>query len=138
MSCYIHFTGNLELNKILNASDYYKVYMKLRSLKMDFEDTTKVLNNSIGEKVIKFYENGRFTDEVISVVVDVLKDCGYEINGVVEYYGDYDGKVFVSNNKVTVLEEKDCWKMEASIEEIRDVLKSRLKNANIICAGVNY
>ena len=125
MSSYVNFTGILELNAIFDANAYCTVFLKLRQLGYDYDDVVKVLNNSIGKTKIEFYDNGNYTDEVIEIVVNTLKDWGYKVNGVVSYYGDYEGKVFVEDNKITILDKEDCWKMDATVDELLEVLKQR-------------
>ena len=61
----------------------------------------------------------------IRAFVDVLAPLGYVLDGAVEYYGDYDGKIYVENNQVIDVDVTDIGLHEASDETLIHMLEAR-------------
>lgn len=126
MSVYINNQGSIELDKELTSHDLSEVLTALRESGKKNNDLTKILTESLGDNEIIFedyYEPA--LEKYIEIIADTLTKLGYEVSGVVEYYGDYDGKIFIEGDKITVLDVTDCWKKTAPTEEIIEVLKQR-------------
>lgn len=64
-------------------------------------------------------------DEVLEEIVQKLKPLGYVFNGEVQYYGDYEGKIYVENNKITLRSIEDTGLYEACDAELIQMLKDR-------------
>ena len=127
MSMYINNQGSIELgDKELTSHDLSEVLTALRESDKKHDGIVKVLVDSLGDNEILFedyYEP--MLEDYIEIIADTLTKLGYEVNGVINYYGDYDGKIFVEGNKVTALDVADCWKKTATTDEIIEVLKQR-------------
>lgn len=126
MSVYINNQGSIELDKELTSHDLSEVLTALRESGKKHDDLLKILTESLGDNEIIFedyYEAA--LEDYIEIIAGTLTKLGYEVSGVIEYYGDYDGKIFIEGDKVTVLDVADCWKKTAPIEEIIEVLKQR-------------
>lgn len=63
-----------------------------------------------------------FIEEMIDIV---LKPAGIVANGVIEWDGDYQGKIYVNNNDVTNLDIEETGLYEASDEELIEILEKR-------------
>lgn len=101
-----------------------------------FEDKQMKIIESVLDEVggdIEIYFNEiNFNDYYDAELSCALKDLcillskdGYVLNGCVEYYGDFDGKIFIKNNSVKEYDIRDIWKYDATDEEIIKVLESR-------------
>lgn len=126
MSVYINNQGSIELDKELTSHDLSDVLTVLRESGKKSDDLTEILTESLGGNEIIFedyYEPA--LEDYVEIIANTLTKLGYEVNGVIEYYGDYDGKIFVEGDEVTVLDVADCWRKTAPIEEIIEVLKQR-------------
>ena len=69
-------------------------------------------------------EPGDLEDEIREIVA-VLTSLGYVCNGEVEYYGDYEGKIYVENNQVVDVGIEDTGLHEASDETLIRMLQDR-------------
>ena len=127
MSMYIINQGTIQLgDKELTSHDLSEVLTALRESGKKNDDLNKVLVESLRDNEIIFEDYCEAAlEDYVEIIANTLTKLGYEVNGVVEYYGDYDGKIFVEGGKVTVLDIADCWKKTAPIEEIIEVLKQR-------------
>jgi len=67
---------------------------------------------------------GDVLDE-IREIVNVLAPLGYVLDGEVEYYGDYDGKIYIENNEVIDVDVTDIGLHEASDETLIQMLEDR-------------
>ena len=127
MSMYINNQGSIELgDKELTSHDLSEVLTVLRESDKKHDGIVKVLVDSLGNNEILFedyYEP--MLEDYIEIIADTLTKLGYKVNGVINYYGDYDGKIFIEGNKVTALDVADCWKKTATTDEIIEVLKQR-------------
>ena len=70
-------------------------------------------------------EPGANIENTITDLVRILEPMGYKLDGEISYYGDYEGTIYVRNNKVTDLDIRDMWKMEATDAELLEVLEIR-------------
>ena len=61
----------------------------------------------------------------IKVLIDNLKPLGYIINGMIEYYGDYDGRYDVKDNVVTEIAREDFGLYDATDETLISMLEQR-------------
>ena len=124
---YINNQGSIELgDKELTSHDLSEVLTVLRESDKKHDGIVKVLVDSLGNNEILFedyYEP--MLEDYIEIIADTLTKLGYKVNGVINYYGDYDGKIFIECNKVTALDVADCWKKTATTDEIIEVLKQR-------------
>lgn len=68
--------------------------------------------------------NTELSCDLVDLCGLLLKD-GYTLNGRIEYYGDYEGVIFVKDNVVYNLDIQDAWRLDATDKEIIDVLESR-------------
>lgn len=127
MSMYINNQGSIELgDKELTSHDLSEILTALRKSDKKRDDLVKILVESLGNNEIIFedyYEP--VLEDYIEIIAGTLTKLGYEVNGVIKYYGDYDGRIFIKGDKVTTLDVADCWKKTASTEEIIEVLKQR-------------
>lgn len=64
-------------------------------------------------------------DDDIQEMIDLLSPLGYVLNGEVQYYGDYEGKIYVENNKITLRSIEDTGLYEASDAELIQMLNER-------------
>lgn len=64
-------------------------------------------------------------EEVLEEIVQKLKPLGYVFNGQVAYYGDYEGKIYVENNKITLRSIEDTGLYEACDAELIQMLEDR-------------
>ncbi len=58
-------------------------------------------------------------------LVDMLAPLGFTLNGSFQYYGDYDGVTYLTDNKIEGYDEAERWQADATDEEIFEVLKDR-------------
>lgn len=65
-----------------------------------------------------------FDGEFLSIV-EVLAPLGYILNGCVEYWGDYDGKYYITDNKIENIDIAQTGLYEATDEELIEILTER-------------
>ena len=126
MSIYINNQGTIESNKDFTVSHITDVLIALKEHAITDTTLLKIMIDAIDTCEISFedyYEP--HLEEIIEIIVDVLTKDGYKLNGTIDYYGDYDGTIYVKDNKVTSYDKEDRWQETATIEELLKVLKSR-------------
>lgn len=74
--------------------------------------------------VIDEYIASSIGDE-IQEMIDLLAPLGYVFDGEVEYYGDFDGKIYVTNNTIKDVDVKDIGLYDATDEELIQILEIR-------------
>lgn len=74
-------------------------------------------------EIEEWYENC-FEDQ-LEAMVAALAPLGYVLNGEIQYWGDYDGKIYVQNNKVITVDIADTGLYEASDAELIQILEQR-------------
>lgn len=67
----------------------------------------------------------RFDDEAEEMFAELWELDGYVANGIVSYWGDYQGRVYVEDNKVTEIDEREIGLYEASDETLIQMLEKR-------------
>lgn len=74
-------------------------------------------------EIEEWYENC-FEDE-LEALVNTLAPLGYVLNGCIDYYGDYEGSIYVEQNKITSVDVHDMGLYKASDETLIAKLKER-------------
>ena len=74
-------------------------------------------------EIEEWYEN-YFEDE-LEALVNTLAPLGYVLNGCIDYFGDYDGRIYVKDNEVTTVDIADIGLHEASDDDLIARLKGR-------------
>ena len=126
MSVYINNQGSIESDKDFTASNITDVLIALKEHKMTDTKLLNIMIDAIDTNEISFedYYEPRLED-TLEVILDALDKDGYKLNGSIDYYGDYDGTIFVKDNKIVSYDKEDRWKEIAPTEEIIEVLKQR-------------
>lgn len=65
-----------------------------------------------------------FEDE-LEALVKTLAPLGYILNGYIDYYGDFDGRIYVEQNQVTSVDTHDMGLYGATDETLINKLKER-------------
>lgn len=78
-----------------------------------------------GDYALVYNDDGGDLLDEIREIVNVLAPLGYVLDGEVEYYGDYDGKIYIENNEVIDVDVTDIGLHEASDETLIQILESR-------------
>ena len=64
-------------------------------------------------------------DGTMNEIIDAISPLGYVLNGEVNYWGDYEGKTFITDNKVESVDVQGLWEYELADEYIIEVLEKR-------------
>lgn len=126
MSMYINNQGTIESNKPITVMHMTDVLVALKTHNINGTNLLKLLIDSIDSTEIEFedYYDPRLED-TLEIIVEALAKDGYKLNGTIDYYGDYDGTIFIKDNKISSYDKEDRWKETATVEELLEVLKSR-------------
>lgn len=127
MSCVISNNGTINLNQPITADAIEAFRKELRANNLPEENYTPILLAMISGKntiEINDYYDRAFND-TCKHLVNALKPLGYKLNARIQYYGDYDGCTYIENNIVSEADIKDCWKHDATDEELIKILESR-------------
>ena len=68
---------------------------------------------------------GSWLDGEVETVIEKLSPLGYILNGDLDRWGDYDGMMYITNNQMQEYDDEDKWVVEASDEELANVLRER-------------
>lgn len=115
----IHYTGTIDLDTPLTAQ---AVYALLTNPKTEIYAQESACVDDWA--IIYNDEPGDLEDEIKEIVA-VLASLGYVCNGEVEYYGDYEGKIYVEQNQVIDVGIEDTGLHEASDETLIQILSER-------------
>lgn len=74
-------------------------------------------------EIEEWYENC-FEDE-LEALVKTLAPLGYILNGCIDYFGDYEGRIYVKQNEITSVDVHDMGLYEATDETLINTLKER-------------
>lgn len=74
-------------------------------------------------EIEEWYENC-FEDE-LEALVATLAPLGYILNGCIDYFGDYEGRIYVKQNKITSVDVHDMGLYEATDETLINTMKER-------------
>ncbi len=74
-------------------------------------------------EIEEWYESC-FEDE-LEALVNTLAPLGYILNGCIDYYGDYEGSIYVKQNEITSVDVHDMGLYEATDETLINKLKER-------------
>ena len=127
MSCVISNNGTINLNKPITADAIEAFRKELRANNLPEENYAPILLAMISGKntiEINDYYDREF-DGTCKHLVNALKPLDYILNARIKYYGDYDGCTYIENNIVSEADIKDCWKHDATDEELIEILESR-------------
>ena len=70
------------------------------------------------------YYSSDLDGELIEIV-KALEPAGYILNGIIKYYGDYEGKIYIENNKVKSLDATETGLYEADASVLIESLKKK-------------
>lgn len=115
----IRNSGTIKLNKPLTQE-------ALDALLKEEEGIVEDLGIKEGDADIEFCDYcDSELDSTLESVIETLSPLDYVLNGSVDYYGNYDGKTFVTDNVVESASVESLWEYEASDEHIIEVLEKR-------------
>ncbi len=103
--------GEISLSKSLTKEQADKVNAMLYE-DLVTEGESKILFEEYSEKYLE--------DELSSIIKEVFVPSGIIANGEVEYYGDFDGKIYVKDNEVDSCDAEWIHFYEASLKELLD------------------
>lgn len=99
------------VNDVANTSDIDWVEESLEEGDTEFE---------FNDRNVKYFWDGEF-DTFIAPLIPL----GYVANGTVEYWGDYEGKYYINDNKVEDVDIAQTGLYEATDEELIEILTER-------------
>ena len=70
-------------------------------------------------------EPGNNFEDDVHDMIDILAPLDYVLNGEVQYYGDYNGKIYIENNKITLRNIEDTGLYEADDLTLIEMLEER-------------
>lgn len=127
MSCIISNDGTINLNKPLTADAIETFRKELRKNNLNEQDYSEIILRMVtGETTIEI-ENlyDREFKTACQHLVNALAPLGYELNARIEYYGDYQGRIYIDKNVVSEFDIADCWKHDVSDEVLIEILEKR-------------
>lgn len=74
-------------------------------------------------EIEEWYESC-FEDELYALIA-TLAPLGYILNGCIDYFGDYEGRIYIADNKVTTVDIANVGLHEASDDDLIAKLKER-------------
>ena len=116
---YLAHSGTVELNQPLTKEAIDQI------AKIDHLDGA-FTQAEVGDDEFVAEEEGRHFGENLNLVINALKPLGYIANGVVEYWGDYEGKLYVEDNEVKDRDISQVGFYEATDEELVEALTQRV------------
>ena len=125
---------------------------EIKTNKAITEEAKEIIESILGEEnVCDVGESTIYIDEycksdfetVIANVIEEIKTLGYVLNGNIDYFGEYDGRVVIEDNNVTVMSEDECVINDAGDQELITELESRgyevtIKGRNLTPLLINF
>ncbi len=111
--------GTISLNKPLTQ----EALDAILSVDEEFVEKT-VLEVGDTDIYIEDFPDSEF-DGTMNVIIDAISPLGYVLNGEVDYWGDYDGKTFITDNKAESVDVQGLWEYELADEDIIKALEKR-------------
>lgn len=113
----IYNSGTIYLNKLLTdqAVALIKTSPLLEYIECEVADSELYFEDYVDS----------FFEDVLRGLVNTLSPLGYMLDGVVDYYGDYDGRIYVETNIVHTVDKEDVGLYEASDTLLITKLKER-------------
>lgn len=110
-----------KIERAFNDSGYGSYWES--SLLKDLQETA---DEGLSEIEIDEYYSGSF-DEELERIIGFMEPEGYVLNGTLNRYDGVpdDGKMYIEDNKVSEYDLPDCWKKDATTQELIEVLESR-------------
>ncbi len=116
-------SGTLTLNKPLSKEAVDKIKSTDWS-KHSYNDWKDLVE--IGMTEIELEEiNAKDFDGDIYSLVDEIGPLGYVLNGTIEYWGDYEGKYYITDNECENVDISYTGLIEATDEELIEILEER-------------
>lgn len=115
----IYYTGTIDLDTPLTAQAVYALLTNPQT------ETYAKESACVDDWAIIYNDEPGDQEDEIKEIVSVLASLGYVCNGEVEYYGDYEGKIYVEHNQVIDVGIEDTGLHEASDETLIQILSER-------------
>lgn len=115
----INYNGTIDLDTPLTAQAVYALLTNPQT------ETYAKESACVDDWAIIYDDEPGDQEDEIKEIVAVLASLGYVCNGEVEYYGDYEGKIYVEHNQVIDVGIEDTGLHEASDETLIQILSER-------------
>lgn len=127
MSCMITNNGTINLNKPITADAIEAFRKELRENNLDEQNYSEIILGMVtGETAIEIEDSyDRELETTCKHLVNALSPLGYEFNARIEYYGDYDGRIYIDKNVVSEFDIADCWKHDVEDKVLIEILEKR-------------
>lgn len=119
-------TGIIECDSPITSEVMSEIIISLENANINNKKLIKLLMDSLGGCEINFNDFPTFDlssdlEPIVKILIELdLKPCGY-----IEYYGDYEGKIFINDQGIMDYTKEDCWKIEADDKDLIEVLNHR-------------